>query len=84
MKIIRNEQEIELTPLELQQAYEEKDRQYKIQDFKSRYKLPNNKIDQVIQMFDRLIGNNDGYWEDYWATIEYVAKELKLKEKEEK
>ena len=83
MKIIRNGQEIELTPEEMRQAYYEMKDEYTIEDIRSRYDMPDDKIDEALTIFERIIGNNDSFWDSYWSMIEYVAEKLCLEEKEE-
>ena len=84
MKIIRNGQEIELTAEEMRQAYYEMKDEYTIEDIRSRYDMPDDKIDEALTIFERIIGNNDSFWDSYWSTIEFVAKEMGFKEKENK
>lgn len=83
MKIIRNGQEIGLTPEEMRQAYYEMKDEYTIEDIRSRYNLPNEKIDEALTIFERVIDNNDSFWDSYWSMIEYVAEKMGLEEKEE-
>lgn len=82
MKIIRNRQEFELTPEEMRQAYEEKKNEYTIEDIRSLYDMPDNKINETLMMFERTIGSNDNFWDSYWSMIEYIAEKMELKEKE--
>lgn len=82
MKIIRNRQEFELTPEEMRQAYEEKKNEYTIEDIRSLYDMPDNKINETLMMFERTIGGNDNFWDSYWSMIEYIAEKMELKEKE--
>ena len=83
MKIIRNGQEIELTSEEMRQAYYKMKDEYTIEDIRSRYDMPDNKIDEALTIFERVIGRNDNFWDSYWSMIEYVAEELGLEEKED-
>ena len=82
MKIIRNGQEFELTSEEMRQAYYKMKDEYTIEDIRSHYNVPDNKIDEVLWLFEKIIGNNDGFWDSYWLTIEYIAEEMGFKEKE--
>ena len=82
MKIIRNEQEIELTPEEMRQAYYEMKDEYTIEDIRSRYNLPDDKIDEALTIFERVIDNSDSFWDSYWSMIEYVAEKMGLEEME--
>ena len=83
MKIIRNGQEIELTHEEMRQAYYEMKDEYTIEDIRSRYNLSEDKIDEVLTIFERVIDNNDSFWDSYWSMIEYVAEKMGLEEMEE-
>ena len=83
MKIIRNGQEIELTSEEMRQAYYKMKDEYTIEDIRSRYDMPDDKIDEALTIFERVIGRNDNFWDSYWSMIEYVAEELGLEEKED-
>ena len=83
MKIIRNGQEFELTSEEMRQAYYEMKDEYTIEDIRSRYDMPDDKIDEALTIFERVIGRNDNFWDSYWSIIEYVAEELGLEEKED-
>lgn len=83
MKIIRNGQEFELTWEEMRQAYNEVKDEYTIEDIRNRYNVPDDKIDEALTIFERVIDNNDSFWDSYWSMIEYVAKKLSLEEKED-
>ena len=83
MKIIRNGQEIELTPEEMRQVYYEMKDEYTIEDIRSRYNLPDDKIDEALTIFERVIDNSDSFWDSYWSMIEYVAEEMGLEERED-
>ena len=83
MKIIRNGQEFELTSEEMRQAYYKMKDEYTIEDIRSRYDMPDDKIDEALTIFERVIDNNDSFWDSYWSMIEYVAKKLGLEEKED-
>lgn len=83
MKIIRNGQEIELTWEEMRQAYTEVKDEYTMEDIRDRYNVPDDKIDEALTIFERVIGNNDNFWDSYWSMIEYVAEKLCLEEKED-
>ena len=83
MKIIRNRQEFELTSEEMRQAYYEMKDKYIIEDIRSLYNVPDEKIDETLTIFERVIGSNDNFWDSYWSMIEYVAEKLCLEEKED-
>ena len=80
MKIIRNGQEFELTSEEMRQAYYEMKDEYTIEDIRSRYDMPDDKIDEALTIFERVIDNNDSFWDSYWSMIEYVAEKMGLEE----
>lgn len=82
MKIIRNGQEIELTHEEMKQAYYEMKNEYTIEDIRSIYNLSEDKTDEALTIFERVIDNNDSFWDSYWSMIEYVAKKMGLEEME--
>ena len=82
MKIIRNGQEIELTHEEMRQAYYEMKDEYTIEDIRSIYNLSEDKIDEALTIFERVIGRNDNFWDSYWSMIEYVAEKMGLEEME--
>ena len=83
MKIIRNGQEIELTHEEMRQAYYEMKDEYTIEDIRSIYNLSEDKIDEALTIFERVIDNNDSFWDSYWSMIEYVAEKMGLEQIEE-
>ena len=82
MKIIRNEQEIERTHEEMRQAYYEMKDEYTIEDIRSIYNLSEDKIDEALTIFERVISNSDSFWDSYWSMIEYVAEKMGLEEME--
>ena len=84
MKIYRDGKEIELTNEECRQVYEELDREYHREDIASRIEEMEIELDVTDELIDRVdhaLGNNDGYWDSYWCTVEYVIEEY-MKEKE--
>ena len=83
MKIIRNGQEFELTSEEMRQAYYKMKDEYTIEDIRSRYDMPDDKIDEALTIFERIIDSDDNFWDSYWSMIEYVAEKLGLEEKED-
>lgn len=83
MKIIRNGQEFELTAEEMREIYYEMKDEYTIEDIRSRYNVPDDRIDEVLWLFEKIIGANDGFWDSYWLTIDYIAEEMGFEEKEE-
>ena len=83
MKIIRNRQEFELTSEKMRQAYYEMKDKYTIEDIRSLYNVPDEKIDETLTIFERVIDSDDDFWDSYWSIIESVAEELGLEEKED-
>ena len=83
MKVIRNGQEFELTSEEMRQAYYKMKDEYTIEDIRSRYDMPEDKIDEALWLFESTSGSNDNFWDSYWSMIEYVAEKLCLEEKED-
>ena len=83
MKIIRNGQEFELTSEEMRQVYYKMKDEYIIEDIRSRYDMPDDKIDEALTIFERVIGNNDNFWDSYWSMIDFVAEEMGLEERED-
>ena len=45
-----------------------------MEDIRDRYNVPDEKIDEALTIFERVIDNNDGFWDSYWSMIRYVAK----------
>lgn len=83
MKIYRDGKEIELTNEECRKIYDELDREYRKEDILGKLEdmeLELDVTDELIDRVDHVLGNNDGYWESYWLTIEYVIEEY-MKEK---
>ena len=80
MKIVRDGKEIELTPEEMRAVWEEVENNYRKDDIESRYELPDDKVEEAIELLSRSIDYNDYYWDAYWCMIENVAEKLKLKE----
>lgn len=80
MKIYRDGIAIELTAEELNMAYEEKHMQYFQEDVRSRaedmeVEISDDDCWAIAQRFDKAIGRNDSYWDDYWSTLECVIEE---------
>ena len=83
MKIIRNGQEFELTSEEMRQAYYEMKDEYTIEDIRSRYNVPDEKIGEALTIFERVVGNNDNFWDSYWSMIDFVAEEMGFEERDD-
>lgn len=80
MIIYRDGQAIELTKEECKKAYDELDREYKMEDIRGQQEvlevtLDDSDIEVLIDRVDHALGRNDGYWDSYWCTIEYVIEE---------
>ena len=78
MTIYRDGKAIELTNEERRQAYYELDREYHRDDIRSHLEVMEIELDvtdELIDRFDNALGNNDGYWDSYWCTMEYVIDE---------
>lgn len=87
MTIYRDGKAIELTGLELQQAYEEYATDGAKKDIRTtaetmEVEIPTEALDELAHRLDNVVGNDDGYWDSYWCDVEYVIEEY-LKEKEE-
>ena len=67
----------------MKQAYTEVKDEYTMEDIRDRYNVPDEKIDEALTIFERVIDNNDGFWDSYWSMIRYAAKKLGLEEKED-
>lgn len=83
MIIYRDGQAIELTREECRKAYDELDREYKTEDIRGKLEEMEVELDVTDELIDNVehsLGNNDGYWDSYWCTIEYVIEEY-MKEK---
>jgi hypothetical protein len=85
MTIYRNGQAIELTGLELQQAYEEYAKDGAKEDIRTEAEamdvdIPEEALDELAHNLDNVVGNDDGYWDSYWCDVEYVIREY-LKER---
>ena len=67
----------------MRQAYYEMKDKYIIEDIRSLYNVPDEKIEETLTIFKRVVDNDDDFWDSYWPMIEYVAEKLGLKEKED-
>lgn len=80
MTIYRDGKAIELTREECRQIYDELDREYYREDLRGKLEDMEIELDVTEELIDRFVhalGNNDGYWESYWLTAEYVIEEIK-------
>lgn len=82
MKIIRNGQGFELTREECNKIYDALDREYKIEDIRSKLeemevKFDDKDLNMLVDKTDRALGKNDSYWDSYWSVIEYIIDEYK-------
>lgn len=83
MIIYRDGQAIELTREECRKVYDELDKEYKTEDIRGKLEEMEIELevtDELILDVEHTLGNNDGYWDSYWCTIEYVIEEY-MKEK---
>lgn len=83
MIIYRDGKAIELTREECRKVYDELDREYKIEDIRGQLEAIEVELevtDELINKVEHALGNNDGYWDSYWCTIEYVVEDY-IKEK---
>lgn len=85
IKRIINEKEIEieLTSSELRWASDEQNLKYRIEDIKSRYNCDNlddYAIADITEQWKDALDNNDDYYDSYWETLRYIAKENGLEE----
>ena len=78
MTIYRDGKAIELTPQELRQAYYESEREYTIEDIKSRLNDDDNfseeDIDFAANMFDAFLRRNDDYNDAYCHVLDMAIK----------
>ena len=86
MIIYRDGQAIELTREECREIYYAVDKEYQTEDIKSQLEQMEVDVectDELIERFNHALSNNDGYWESYWLTAQYVigeyARERELK-----
>ncbi len=82
MVIYRNGQPIGLTNEECRKIYEELDKEYKREDIRGQLEVREIKLDvtdELILDVEHALGNNDGYWESYWCSIEYAIEEYMKK-----
>ena len=78
MIICRDGHAIELTKEELRKAYDELDQEYKAEDIRGKLEemeIELDVTDELVDYVDHALGNNDGYWDSYWCTIEYAIEE---------
>lgn len=80
MEIIRNGKPIELTFEEIVKIHDEYDIMCKIEDIRLKAKenniiLHKDDIYGIIKIFDKLLSDNDNYWDTYWYAIENAIKE---------
>jgi hypothetical protein len=86
MKIYRDGKVIELTSEECRKVYDELEREYKAEDIRGQQEVMEIALDDcdvevLVDRVEHALGRNDGYWDSYWCTIEYVIEEY-MKEKE--
>lgn len=77
MKITREEKAIRLTDRELEEAYRERKAEYLKMDLQARTNIEIS--DRLVELFDSLLGKNDGYWESYWLTADLAIEQYKAR-----
>lgn len=77
------EVKIELTNEEKRKIYYEQKEEFEAEDICSRYCVPNNRINETVNRFEKSLENNDLFWECYWETVNYVCNEMRFEEKED-
>lgn len=80
MKAIINGVEQELSFSEVHDIYQKYKRECLIEDIKGKAEdlgidLTGKDIEKIATRADRTIENNDGLWESYWMSIEYVLQD---------
>lgn len=74
---------INLTDEEKRKIYYEQKEEYEVEDIRSRYYVPSNRINETINRFEKSLESNDLFWECYWETVNYVCNEMGFAEKED-
>ena len=77
MTIYRDGQAIELTSEECREIYNELDKEFHKEDFRSRLEameieFDDSDLNALVERFDYSLGKNDSYWDSYWCTVEDV------------
>ena len=77
MTIYRDGQAIELTSEECREIYNEIDKEFHKEDFRSRLEameieFDDSDLNALVERFDYSLGKNDSYWDSYWCTVEDV------------
>lgn len=78
MTIYRDGKEIVLTTEECNKIYYAVEKEYQTEDLKSQLEQMDVELDitdELIERFNDALGRNDGYWESYWLTAEYVIED---------
>ena len=80
MKVTINGVEQELSFSEVHEIYQKYKRECLIADIESKAEdmgidLTGKDIEKIANRADRTIENNDGLWESYWMSIEYVLEQ---------
>lgn len=80
MKIVRDGKEIELTNEELYAAHRIVERENLLDDITSKSEgmgkpITREMAETIVDRVDKAISNNDGYYECYWLSIQYVLEE---------
>lgn len=85
MRIFRNNEWFELSPIELRDAHDEYATDGAKEDIRTtaesmEVEIPEEALGELAHRLDNVVGNDDGYWDSYWNDVEYVIKEY-LKER---
>lgn len=80
MVIVRDGIEYELTFSEVHEIYHKYKRECLIADIEGKAEdmgidLTGKDIEKIATRANRAIENNDGLWESYWMSIEYVLQD---------
>ena len=81
MVIVRNGVEYELTGMEEYEVYRKVKREYLIEDIKAKAEemkldLTGVDLEQLADCVEDSLGNNDGYYECYWMSIDETLADI--------
>lgn len=74
---------VQFTKEEERQIYHKLKKEYLLEDIQSRYNIPPDKTNEILDRVENSLSNNDSYWESYWLTIDYVCQDFQCEEKED-
>ena len=78
MIIYRDGKEIVLTAEECRKIYYAVEKEYQTEDLEEKLEQMEVELeitDELLDRFNDALGRNDGYWESYWLTAEYVIED---------